>query len=145
MIVYRGTEASTRAGILHTADHGILGGGGVYFTTDKKRAEEYGYDYAGEGNLITAEINLDNPYVVPDNVEIPASIILSSAIYARVQKTQGNPAYYLTKSIATRLKRNGYDGIIWRDEVLVYNKNKVNITDITRVYHPCKMKSKGKE
>lgn len=134
MIVYRGTEASTRAGILHTADHGMLGGGGVYFTTDKHRAEEYGYDYAGEGNLITAEINLDNPYVVPDNVEIPASIILSSAIYARVQK----------KSIATRLKRNGYDGIIWRDEVLVYNKNKVNITDITRVYHPC-LKNKGKE
>lgn len=129
---YRGVYNDDKSTILHKADHGALGSSGVYFTTNYDRAKGYATEY-GEGFVVTAEIEWESPLIVPKEYDVPAKYLLSPSIYARREQKQGNPFYILETRDASKFKKKGFDGIIWRDELLVYDKSKIKILTTEKV------------
>ena len=90
-------------------------GKGIYFTADKSYAKENGK------NVVSAYLNIENPFTVTDNTNILTAIN---------EKFPGTDYFEMTKVLAD----NGYDGIIydhWENGkiIVAFEPNQIKLTD----------------
>lgn len=72
------------------------------------------------------ELNVSNPYILPYNGE-PVDFILSPAKAARRKAENGNYCYWLKASDYNKFIKEGYDSVMYRDEIAVFSADVVKI------------------
>ncbi len=130
MIAYHGSTSYNDIKKFRRSKTGALGPG-IYFTTDINSAKRYATEYQ-VGKLYTAELDVKNPMKVT-NLSDPAVEILSPALYKRRIQANGNYCHWIKPSDLKRLENKGYDAIIMRDEVMVFNPEQINILSIETI------------
>ena len=124
MIAYHGSPSSTPIRKFKKSKTGALGPG-IYFTTDVKEAERYATKYQ-EGEIYEAELEVKNPLHI-HNLSDPAVEILSPALYKRRTAENGNYCYWIKSSDLKKLQKAGYDAIIMKDEIMVFEPEQITI------------------
>ncbi len=106
-------------------------GPGIYFTTDIKSAERYATEYQ-VGKIYEAELDVKNPLYV-HNLADPAAEILSPALYKKRTLGNDNYCHWIKASDLKKLQSAGYDAIIMRDEIMVFDADQIQILSVTEV------------
>lgn len=130
MIAYHGSTAFDVIKKFKKSKTGALGPG-IYFTTDKKSAERYATEYL-EGKLYKAELDVKNPFHV-HNLSDPAAEILSPALRKRREAENSNYCHWIKTSDLNKLQKAGYDAIIMKDEIMVFNPNQIKVLSVNTV------------
>ncbi len=113
LVVYHGTERSKPISIFKGGKSGYLGPG-IYFTPEKRTASKYTGMY-GDGLVYEGFVNMRNPLAI-SYADKPAKVILDAVkegVYEKRIETQGNESQLLKKADLTKLRKKGYDGIVW--------------------------------
>ena len=106
---------------------GALGSGLIYFAVEKKGAEYYAVKECGEGYVYTVELNIAKPLMIPRDIE-PADFVLSPSKAARRKAENGNYCFWLKASDYGKFVKEGYDAVMYRDEIAVFSADVVRIT-----------------
>jgi hypothetical protein len=106
-------------------------GVGAYFTTDRSRAEMYGPD------IIQCQLHLLKPLKIDEQghphpcvqalIQLGMAQSKAESLVEKAEETAG----YLTNQIKLRALSAGYDGIMWRSEVVIWSKEQVSDCMIT--------------
>lgn len=113
LVVYHGTARSKPISIFKSGKSGYLGPG-IYFTPEKRTASKYTGMY-GDGLIYEGFVNMRNPLAI-SYADKPAKVILDAVkdgVYEKRIETQGNESHLLKKADLTKLRKKGYDGIVW--------------------------------
>ena len=113
LVVYHGTARSKPISIFKGGKSGYLGPG-IYFTPEKRTASKYTGMY-GDGLVYEGFVNMRNPLAI-SYADKPAKVILDAVkegVYEKRIETQGNESQLLKKADLTKLRKKGYDGIVW--------------------------------
>lgn len=113
LVVYHGTARSKPISIFKGGKSGYLGPG-IYFTPEKHTASKYTGMY-GDGLVYEGFVNMRNPLAI-SYADKPAKVILDAVkegVYEKRIETQGNESQLLKKADLTKLRKKGYDGIVW--------------------------------
>jgi hypothetical protein len=111
---------------------GALGSGLIYFGLDEKCARYYAVKERGEGDVYEVNLLIDNPLVIPDDAE-PVDFILSPAMAKKRKDANGNYCYWLKASDYKKYQKEGYDAVIYRNEIAVFDAEVVKIVGKTHV------------
>lgn len=114
LVVYHGTEYPRPINIFKAGKNGYLGPG-IYFTPEKRTALIYTGIYGSEGVVYKCFVNMRHPLVM-SFADKPAKVILDvvdAGVYEKRIETQGNESRLLKKADLTKLRKKGYDGIVW--------------------------------
>ncbi len=130
MIAYHGSTSFDVIKRFKKSKSGALGPG-IYFTTDKKSAIKYATEYY-EGKLYTAELDVKNPLLVT-NLADPAKEILSPTLYSRRKNENGNYCHQVKTSDLKKLQKEGYDAIIMKDEIMVFEPEQISVLSVETV------------
>ena len=87
-------------------------GPGIYLTSDKAIAKRYASQMGDDGNIHSLYANVTNPFVV--TTDNPAKEILGDRVYNNRANKQGSMYSLITNADINKLKRMGYDGIVWK-------------------------------
>lgn len=112
-MVYHGTARSKPISIFKGGKSGYLGPV-IYFTPEKRTASKYTGMY-GDGLVYEGFVNMRNPLAI-SYADKPAKVILDAVkegVYEKRIETQGNESQLLKKADLTKLRKKGYDGIVW--------------------------------
>ena len=113
LVVYHGTARSKPISIFKSGKSGYLGPG-IYFTPEKRTASKYTGMY-GDGLVYEGFVNMRNPLAI-SYADKPAKVILDAVkegVYEKRIAAQGNESQLLKKADLTKLRKKGYDGIVW--------------------------------
>ncbi|MBQ8517122.1 MAG: hypothetical protein IJ498_06040 [Akkermansia sp.] len=114
LVVYHGTEYPKQINIFKAGKNGYLGPG-IYFTPEMRTALNYTGVYGGEGVVYKCFVNMRNPLVM-SFADKPAKVILdivSKGAYEKRIEQQYNESKLLRKGDISKLRRKGYDGVVW--------------------------------
>ena len=111
---------------------GALGSGLVYFSSKVETARYYAEKETGEGFVYTVELDIKNPLVIPPEMD-PEEYILSPAVLSRRKASNCNYCYWLKASDYQKYRKQGYDAVIYRDEIAVFDPAVVKVKDRTPV------------
>ncbi|MBQ5665545.1 MAG: hypothetical protein IIV41_06745, partial [Akkermansia sp.] len=113
LVVYHGTARSKPISIFKSGKSGYLGPG-IYFTPEKRTASKYTGMY-GDGLVYEGFVNMRNPLAI-SYADKPAKVILDAVkegVYEKRIATQENESQLLKKADLAKLRKKGYDGIVW--------------------------------
>ena len=113
LVVYHGTARSKPISIFKSGKSGYLGPG-IYFTPEKRTASKYTGMY-GDGVVYDGFVNMRNPLAI-SYADKPAKVILDAVkegVYEKRIATQENESQLLKKADLAKLRKKGYDGIVW--------------------------------
>lgn len=127
MFAYHGSTSATVFQKFKKSKSGVLGPG-IYFTTDINSAKRYATEYR-EGKIYEVELDIKNPLHV-QNIANPAAEILSSALYKRRTSENDNYCHWIKTSDLKKLQKAGYDAIIMRDEIMVFDASQITILSV---------------
>ncbi len=130
MIAYHGSTSYDVIKKFRKSKNGALGPG-IYFTTDKNSAERYATEYQ-EGKLYEAELDVKNPFCV-HNLADPAAEILSPTLHRKREAENSNYCRWIKSSDLNKLQKAGYDAIIMKDEIMVFNPEQIRILSVNTV------------
>ncbi len=114
LVVYHGTEYPKQINIFKAGKNGYLGPG-IYFTPEMRTALNYTGVYGSEGVVYKCFVNMRNPLVM-SFADKPAKVILdivSKGAYEKRIEQQSNESKLLKKGDISKLRRKGYDGVVW--------------------------------
>lgn len=115
LVVYHGTERPVAFSVFKGGKSGYLGPG-IYFTPELRIAHQYrGFHDPENGTLYSCFVNMRKPLRI-SYAEKPAKVILdmvSETAYESRAAVQANESKMLRKGDLTKVKRKGYDGIVW--------------------------------
>lgn len=128
LIVYHGTNRNINK--FRKGSSGYLGSG-MYFTSDKNRADHYARE--NYSNIVLpVYLKMENPLVltsVDGTKELLNKIHGSDKQYEKRKKKQDFDTHIVTNGDINRLLKKGYDGIIWfaggEVEFVVYTPNQI--------------------
>lgn len=119
LVVYHGTESPVAFSVFKGGKSGYLGPG-IYFTPELRIAHRYrGFHDPENGTLYSCFVNIRKPLRI-SYAEKPAKVILdmvSETAYESRAAVQANESKMLRKGDLSKVKRKGYDGIVWLPKV----------------------------
>lgn len=114
-VVYHGTEHPVPFSVFKSGKSGYLGPG-IYFTPELRVALQYRGFYDPESGMVySCFVNMRKPLRI-SYAEKPAKVILdmvSETAYESRAAVQANESKMLRKGDLSKVKRKGYDGIVW--------------------------------
>ena len=125
---YHGTSHYGEIKKFKKSKSGALGSGLIYFAADEKLAKSYATKDYGEGDVYEVELTVNKPLVIPRDAE-PVDFVLSQTMARRRKNANGNYCYWLKASDYTKYRNQGYDCIIYRDEIAVFDPEVIKITN----------------
>lgn len=140
LVVYHGTEYPKQINIFKVGKNGYLGPG-IYFTPEMRTALNYTGIYGGEGVVYKCFVNMHNPFVI-SFADKPAKVILdivSMGAYEKRIEQQSNESKLLMKGDISKLRRKGYDGVVWLPKY-AYDANSFTAGEMM-VFKPNQIKS----
>lgn len=115
LVVYHGTEHPVPFSVFKSGKSGYLGPG-IYFTPELRGALQYRGFYDPESGMVySCFVNMRKPLRI-SYAEKPAKVILdmvSETAYESRAAVQANESKMLRKGDLSKVKRKGYDGIVW--------------------------------
>ena len=132
MIAYHGTDYYNKIKRFKKSKSGSLGSDLIYFTDDMKTAYDYAIRRVGSGKLYTVELNITKPLVIPFDVE-PVNFVLSENKAYKRKSQNTNYCYWLKATDYNKYRKLGYDAIIYRNEIAVFNPDVIKVLDVIDV------------
>ena len=132
MIAYHGTSHYDIIKHFKKSKSGALGSGLIYFALNEKLAFDYAVKDIGQGKIYTVEVNVSNPLIIPQNEE-PVDFVLSNAVALRRKAQNTNYCYWLKASDYNKFRKLGYDCVIYRNELAVFDAYNIKVLDIKEV------------
>jgi len=132
LTAYHGTSYYGDIKRFRRSKSGALGSGLIYFGLDEKTARYYAEKDYGKGDIYEVNLLVNNPLIIPDDAE-PVNFILSPAIAKRRMAANGNYCYWLKASDYKKYQKEGYDAVIYRNEIAVFDAEVIRIVGKTHV------------
>ena len=132
MFAYHGSSYHSVIKKFKKSKSGYLGSSIIYFTNNMKIAYDYAVKEYGSGKLYTVELLVRNPLVIPPDIE-PVDFIVSPAIANRRRNTNSNCNFWLKGSDYNKFQKRGYDAVIYKDEIGVFDNSQILVKDVIDV------------
>ena len=132
MFAYHGSSCHNVIKKFRKSKFGYLGSNIIYFTDNMKVAYDYAIKECGSGKLYTVELFIRNPLVIPSDIE-PIDFILSPTIAKKRKNINSNCNFWLKGSDYKKFINKGYDAVIYRNEIGVFDSSQVLVKDVIDV------------